>query len=136
MLAGPEAKGNPGFFDLVAVFRSPTIVGAVVQLYHSTAKVKPEQVRSVTIWKLNVKQYEQCQQIFSLKVSTRAFCPQRSTMTRAPFQRQRSAGRYIVTVTLLGRIVSVAAAANYAQDSSELKMVGPININPTIYFLQ
>ena len=33
MLAGPEAKESPGFFDLVAFLRSPTIVGALVQFH-------------------------------------------------------------------------------------------------------
>ena len=31
MLAGPEAKESPGFFDLVAILRSPKTVCTVVQ---------------------------------------------------------------------------------------------------------
>ena len=38
MLTGPEAKESPGFFGLVAFFRSPTICGTVVQFNHSNAE--------------------------------------------------------------------------------------------------
>ena len=54
MPAGPEAKESPGFFDLMAFFRSPNIFCPVVQCWQSNAKAKLWQVRSVTNSKTNV----------------------------------------------------------------------------------
>ena len=97
MPAGPEAKESPGFFDLMAFFRSTNIFCPVVQCWQSNAKAKLWQVRSVTNSKTNVKEHactsteDRSHTKLRREDLARSILPWR----RAPDQRQRSAGRYI-----------------------------------------
>ena len=85
--AGPEAKESPGFFELMAFFRSPIIFlhcGSVLTVADSrTQKLNSDKFDQWRIrrrmWR-NICMY-QYRRYFSHKVTTRRFCPQHPTLT-------------------------------------------------------
>ena len=95
MPAGPEAKESPGFFNLMAFFRSPNIFSLWFSADSRTQKLHSEKFDQWRrrMW-MNMYQL-QYRRSFSHKVTTRRFSRSILPWRRAPDQRQRSAGRYI-----------------------------------------
>ena len=120
-------KKSPGFFDLMAFFRSPNIFCPVVQCWQSNAKAKLWQVRSVTNSKTNVKEHactststeDRSHTKLRREDLARSILPWR----RAPDQRQRSAGRYIYIYIYRDRKPSQHVTVGLAWGSPQLLLL-------------
>ena len=93
MPAGPEAKESPGFFDLMAFFRSPDTFSLWFSADSRRKKLNSDKVDQWRIRRRMWRNMYQYWRSFSHKVTTRRFCPQQAATYLDAGRRIKDCGR-------------------------------------------